>query len=72
MALPKKLICDRCGKELNNKDDIELAFEGMEAWQNSKRARGEEPRGIFPCEDYFRLCGGEMIIPPKQQSAEVI
>ncbi len=57
----KKLMCDRCGRELTNPADIELVLAGMEAWQNSVRARGEEPRGIFPCE-YYRICKGEMII----------
>ena len=55
----KKLVCDRCGAELTEKYDIELALIGMEAWQASVRARGGEPRGVFPCEHYVR-CGGEM------------
>ena len=57
----KKLVCDRCGKELTDKDDIELALGGMETWQAAVRARGAEPRGVFPCENYVR-CGGEMIL----------
>jgi hypothetical protein len=57
----KKLVCDRCGRELSEPADIELVLAGMNAWQNSVRARGEEPRGIFPCEFYVR-CGGEMIV----------
>ena len=57
----KKLVCDRCGKELTDKDDIELALEGTKAWQAAVRARGAEPRGVFPCENYVR-CGGEMIL----------
>ena len=55
----KKLICDRCGRELSEKKDIEIALEGKEAWQAVVRARGAEPRGILPCENYAR-CGGEM------------
>ncbi len=55
-----KLICDRCGIELTEKSDIDLALEGMNAWRESVRARGMEPRGVFPCEHYVR-CGGEMI-----------
>ncbi len=55
----KKLVCDRCGAELTDKYDIELALEGMEAWQATVRARGGEPRGVLPCENYVR-CGGEM------------
>jgi hypothetical protein len=57
----KKLVCDRCGKELSDPEAIDLVIAGMDAWQNSVRARGEEPRGIFPCE-YYRNCGGEMVI----------
>jgi hypothetical protein len=55
-----KLVCDRCGRELTEPYEIELALDGMEAWRASVRARGEEPRGVFPCESYAR-CGGEMI-----------
>jgi hypothetical protein len=59
--LAKKLRCDRCGFELTEKDDIDLAFEGMAAWHASARARGIEPRGILPCRNYIR-CGGEIIM----------
>jgi hypothetical protein len=55
-----KLICDRCGAELTEKSDIDAALAGMNAWRESVRARGMEPRGVFPCEHYVR-CGGEMI-----------
>jgi hypothetical protein len=55
----KKLACDRCGFELTDRDEIELALEGIEAWQNSVRLRGEKPRGCFPCKHYIR-CHGEM------------
>ncbi len=55
----KKLVCDRCGKELTEKDDIDLAFEGKKAWEATARERGTEPRGIIPCEHFIR-CGGEM------------
>jgi hypothetical protein len=65
----KKLICDRCGKELSDPEAIDLVIAGMDAWQNSVKARGEEPRGIFPCE-YYRNCGGEMIIIDDQEKPE--
>lgn len=65
----KKLVCDRCGKEVSNPEAIDLIIAGMDAWQNSVRARGEEPRGIFPCE-YFRNCGGEMVIIDDQEKPE--
>ncbi len=55
----KKLVCDRCGKELTEKKDVELALEGTEAWQAAVRARGAEPRGVYPCENFMH-CGGEM------------
>jgi len=57
----EKLVCDRCGLELTDKDDIYLAFEGKEAWEASCRARGVEPRGFLPCENYVR-CGGEIVL----------
>ena len=56
-----KLVCDRCGKEVTDKDAVDAIMSGAEAWQNSVRARGEEPRGLFPCENYVR-CHGEMQI----------
>ena len=55
----KKLVCDRCGNELTEKEDIELALEGRASWEVAVRARGAEPRGVFPCEN-FSCCGGEM------------
>ncbi|MFC1981955.1 hypothetical protein ACFLUN_00555 [Chloroflexota bacterium] len=57
----KKLVCDRCGLELTEKEDIDLALEGKWAWEAASRARGIEPRGVIPCENYVR-CGGEIIL----------
>jgi len=56
----RKLVCDRCGLELADKDGIDLAIEGKEAWEAACRARGVKPRGILPCENYVR-CGGEIV-----------
>ena len=55
----KKLVCDRCGFKLTEKDDIDLALEGQWAWEASVRARGGKPRGVLPCKNYIR-CGGEI------------
>jgi len=55
----KKLVCDRCGLELTDKDDIYTALEGQWAWEASVRARGGKARGILPCKNYIR-CGGEI------------
>jgi hypothetical protein len=57
----EKLVCDKCGFELTEKQDIYLALDGMEAWQNAQRDRGQEPRGVFPCKYYFQ-CKGEMLL----------
>ncbi len=57
----KILQCDRCGFELTEKEDIYLALDGMDAWQDAVRRRGEEPRGVFPCK-YYMHCKGEMIL----------
>ncbi|OGN90114.1 MAG: hypothetical protein A2158_01000 [Chloroflexi bacterium RBG_13_46_14] len=65
----KKLVCEKCGREIVDPGDIELVLAGMDAWQNSVRARGEEPRGIFPCKHY-RNCGGEMIIVDDKEKPE--
>lgn len=54
------LVCDRCGFQLDEREDILLALDGMEAWQEACRRRGEEPRGVFPCKYYFQ-CKGQMI-----------
>lgn len=56
----KKLRCDRCGLELTDIDEIDIAFEGMTAWHASARARGINPRGVLPCKNYVR-CGGEIV-----------
>ena len=55
----KKLVCDRCEAELTDKYGVELALEGKEAWEAAVRARGAEPRGVSPCENFIH-CGGEM------------
>ncbi len=55
----RKLVCDKCERELTGKDDIDLALEGQEAWAATVRAQGGEPRGVLPCENFVR-CGGEM------------
>ena len=57
----KKLVCDRCGCELTDRDDIYSAFEGKWAWEAGCRARGVEPRGVLPCKYYVR-CGGEIVL----------
>jgi len=60
-AMVKKLICDRCGYELAEPGDVDLALQGQAAWQRSVRERGEEPRGVYPCKNYVR-CQGEMTV----------
>jgi hypothetical protein len=62
----KILVCDRCGFELAEKDDINLALEGSEAWQSSVRNRGREPRGVYPCKHHM-LCEGEMVLQNKKR-----
>ncbi|MFH1382287.1 MAG: hypothetical protein ABIH70_05270 [Chloroflexota bacterium] len=61
-----RLVCDRCGFELTDEKEIELALEGKEAWQNAARGRGVEPRGVIPCK-YFASCNGEMTIVIKDK-----
>ena len=55
----KKLVCDRCGLELTEKEDVETALDGQWAWEMATRAHDVEPRGVLPCENFVR-CGGEM------------
>ena len=57
--MKKRFVCDRCGLEIKNMDDIELALEGKRSWEAAARARGAEPRGVFPCQNFIR-CGGEI------------
>lgn len=57
----EKLVCDRCGFELTEREEIVLALDGTDAWQGACRSRGEEPRGVFPCKFYFQ-CKGQMIM----------
>jgi hypothetical protein len=35
-GIMEKLVCDKCGFELTELEDINLAFEGMEAWQEAQ------------------------------------
>jgi hypothetical protein len=56
-----KLVCDKCGFELTDPEDISLVVEVMEAWQEAQRNRGLETRGIFPCKYSFQ-CQGEMFL----------
>ena len=62
----KKLVCDRCGFELTDKEDVDTALEGQMTWEMAVRERGGEPRGVFPCK-YFRNCGGEMKVVTTQR-----
>ena len=55
----EKLVCDKCGFELTDPEEIYLALDGTEAWQDAQRRRGCEPRGVFPCK-YYIQCQGEM------------
>jgi hypothetical protein len=55
------LVCDKCGFQLDKREDIVLALDGSDAWQNSCRARDEEPRGLFPCKNYIQ-CKGQMLL----------
>jgi len=55
----KILVCDKCGLMLTDREDIAIALEGQEAWEEAVRARGGVPRGVFPCKHYIR-CHGEM------------
>ena len=57
----EKLVCDRCGFELDQREDIVLALDGTEAWQDACQRRGEEPRGVFPCKYYWQ-CKGQMLL----------
>jgi len=62
----KILVCDRCGFSIDEKDDINQAMEGFDAWQSSVRNRGEEPRGLYPCKHFIR-CKGEMVWQDKRK-----
>jgi len=56
----KKLVCDKCGNEVTDREGIAVMLEGSAAWHASVKSRGMEPRGYFPCRDH-RNCAGEMI-----------
>jgi hypothetical protein len=62
----KILVCDRCGFELSEKDDVNQALEGSEAWQTAAQGRGEELRGLYPCKHYIR-CQGQMRLVDKKR-----
>ena len=56
----RKLRCDRCGLELTEKEDLDAAYEGQEAWYMAQRSRGLKARGVLPCKNYIR-CHGEVV-----------
>ncbi len=64
----KILVCDRCGFELTEKDDINMVMEGSNSWKIAIRERGEQPRGIYPCKNYIR-CQGEMQMVEKKRKS---
>ena len=55
------MICDRCGLELLDKSDQNLALEGQWAWEKAVKDNGGKPRGLVPCMNYIR-CRGEIIL----------
>jgi hypothetical protein len=57
----EKLVCDRCGFMIEEREDVALALDGTEAWEMACRTRGEEVRGLFPCKYYFQ-CKGQMVL----------
>ena len=57
-----KLVCDKCGFEITDLEDISLALDGMEAWQEAQRIRGLEPRGVFPCKYNYKGQGEMMLV----------
>lgn len=59
--MAERLVCDRCGFEVTDREDISIALDGVEAWCEAQRGRGQEPRGVFPCKHY-RICQGEMLL----------
>ena len=59
--MAKKLVCDKCGLEITDKDEVDMILDGMWAWQTAVRERGLEPRGVYPCKNFIR-CAGEMIV----------
>lgn len=65
----KKLICDRCGFELSDRWDMVAVLDVKGAWENAVRARGIEPRGVFPCKNYIR-CQGEMLMVNSRRELE--
>jgi hypothetical protein len=64
--MAKILVCDRCGFELTERDDINKVLEGSESWQTSVQARGLEARGVYPCK-HFVHCQGEMVFQKKKR-----
>ena len=60
------LVCDRCGFVIEEKNDINQAMEGSEAWHLSVQNRGQEPRGVYPCKHFIR-CQGEMVWQKKKR-----
>jgi len=58
--MAKILRCYRCGYELSDREQVNLAYDGLAAWHAAARTRGLKPRGVLPCKNYMR-CGGEIV-----------
>jgi len=58
--MAKILVCDRCGHTYKDAKDIEFAEKQGEAWAQSQRSDGVEPRGVCPCP--FSSCKGELVV----------
>jgi len=53
----EKLVCDKCGFELTELEDINLAFEGMEAWQEAQQLRGQRTARGFSLQIFRAMPG---------------
>jgi len=48
----KVILSEKSHKEITEKEEVEQILEGADAWIDSIRARGDKPRGLFPCENF--------------------
>ena len=66
-----KLVCDKCGFELVEKEEIALVFDCSETWQAAQREKGKEPRGLFPCM-YYAQDEGELIVVTAKEKKKIL
>ena len=58
----KILVCDRCGFELSDRDDINQVIEGTEAWQTAAPRAGGRATGYLSVQALHPVPGPDAVL----------